>query len=82
MSGPFSSALNWCMKLRVTLALSSGIKVVFLCDEFRTTKSLETGRLTTLKTTGHRGFPYYVDLDRVDAIYTRKVSRWHLLPKG
>lgn len=74
-----AAGLSWCSKIRVTLLLASGAKVVFLCDRYET--KTDGSRIVNLKTTSHIRFPHHVDVLKIDAIYHRKVSRWHRLPK-
>lgn len=76
-----AAGLYWFVKIRVTLLLESGSKVVFLCDRYETQKNGGTNRIVSINTFGSRGFPHYTDLGKIDAIYSRKVSRWHRLPK-
>lgn len=58
-------------KLKVTMHLRSGNRLVFLADKI--TKTFEGNELTALKAEGSLRWPFYVRLDQIEAVTDRGV---------
>jgi hypothetical protein len=67
--------LSWFQKLRVTLVLNSGVKYVFLADKITTTRG-NIG-LSAISWSGASNPPHFIEVQHIDLIETRTVSRWH-----
>jgi transcriptional antiterminator Rof (Rho-off) len=59
-------------RLRVTLTLKSGIEIEFDCDDL--TKNFRGNDLTGLQAARSRNWPFYIRLDDISAIQTRKTG--------
>jgi hypothetical protein len=67
-------------KLRVTLHLKSGRKIVFFCSNVKWSYNTSTDRLTKIETEDAEGWPPYFCFDDVSAMTKRLVWRWATLP--
>jgi hypothetical protein len=63
--------MAWFWKRDVTLHLRSGEKIQFFCSAI--TKTYEGNKLTVLEADNAPHWPFYVRLDAIDVIVTRRV---------